>query len=235
MSERISRIRDEERKYHETCYDQHKLYEAGSWLSKPVKTVVDTLARFEGRDHLTVLDLGCGVGRNSIPIAQFVKARQGKVVCVDLIESAITKLQEYSEIYAVSECIETRVSDIAQFEIPTQTYDYIVAVSTLEHLVSQQQFIEVLDRMATGTKYDGINCIILNTNIHEIDVLTGAELEPQIELNMTTPQAEEALHTVYNGWEVIYTILKKLTFNIERNGQEIWLKSDCLTYVIQRN
>lgn len=40
---RITKIRDEERKYHEACYENYKLFEEGSWLSKPVKTVMDQL------------------------------------------------------------------------------------------------------------------------------------------------------------------------------------------------
>ncbi|MDQ0876282.1 hypothetical protein QFZ77_004941 [Paenibacillus sp. V4I3] len=43
MDNRIKIIRDEERKYHEACYDNYKLFEEGSWLSKPVKTVCQTI------------------------------------------------------------------------------------------------------------------------------------------------------------------------------------------------
>jgi hypothetical protein len=45
MDNRIKFIRNEERKYHEACYDNYKLFEEGSWLSKPVKTVMDTLTQ----------------------------------------------------------------------------------------------------------------------------------------------------------------------------------------------
>ncbi len=34
------------------------------------KTVMDMMDYFEGQNNLQVLDLGSGVGRNSIPIAQ---------------------------------------------------------------------------------------------------------------------------------------------------------------------
>ncbi|MEM5621355.1 class I SAM-dependent methyltransferase, partial [Bacillus thuringiensis] len=32
---RINYIRQEEKKYHNLCYEQYKLFEAGSWLHKP--------------------------------------------------------------------------------------------------------------------------------------------------------------------------------------------------------
>jgi cyclopropane fatty-acyl-phospholipid synthase-like methyltransferase len=89
MDERIRMIRDEERKYHESCYSQNKLYEAGSWLHKQVRTVMETLDRFDAEGALQVLDLGCGIGRNSIPIAELLKRQGGTVVCVDLLESAL--------------------------------------------------------------------------------------------------------------------------------------------------
>jgi cyclopropane fatty-acyl-phospholipid synthase-like methyltransferase len=234
MDNRIKMIRDEERKYHEACYDNYKLFEAGSWLYKPVKTVMDTMSYFDSNDSLTVLDLGCGVGRNSIPIAERLKARSGKVVCVDLIKSALTKLLSYSTTYGVNEYIETRLSDIGEYVIQDKEFDYIIAVSALEHVESEDKFTQVLERMVRGTKDRGINCIIIGTNIEEFDILTGTELEPLMELNMTTNQAQERLSKAYAGWEVLYTTIKSLEFNIDRNERKVLLKSDCITYVVRR-
>jgi 2-polyprenyl-3-methyl-5-hydroxy-6-metoxy-1,4-benzoquinol methylase len=234
MNNRIRIIREEERKYHEACYDNNKLFETGSWLSKPVKTVMDTLSYFNTNDKLSVLDLGCGVGRNSIPIADTFKARTGRVICVDLIESALIKLLDYSQQHGVSEYIETKLSDIGNYIIEDKGFDYIIAVSALEHVESEHKFIEVLERMARGTRDNGINCIIMNTNIEEIDIETGTQLIPLMELNMTTNHAEQLLASAYQGWEIKFTTLKALQFNIERNNRKVLLKSDCFTYVVQK-
>ena len=235
MDNRIKIIRDEERKYHEACYDNYKLFEEGSWLSKPVKTVMDTLTHFNTKDNLTVLDLGCGVGRNSIPIAESLKERQtGKIICVDIIESALQKLVEYSEQNGVRAYIEPKLSDIGDYIIEENQFDYIIAVSALEHVESVPKFIQVIDRMARGTKENGINCVIMSTNIQEIDVESGMELDPFMELNLTTNEAKQLLSSAYQDWKITFTTLKALQFNIERNGREILLKSDCLTYVVQR-
>lgn len=48
---RIQYIRQEEKKYHDLCYEQYKLFEIGSWLYKPVKTVMDLMDRFEGQNN----------------------------------------------------------------------------------------------------------------------------------------------------------------------------------------
>ncbi|WP_240417042.1 class I SAM-dependent methyltransferase [Paenibacillus periandrae] len=234
MNKRIERIRNEERKYHEACYDNYQLFEEGSWLHKPVKTVMDTLSNFDYMNKLIVLDLGCGVGRNSIPIAETLKTRSGKVVCIDLMQAALNKLLRYSHKYGVSDYMETYLSDIGEYNISDKEFDYIIAVSALEHVESELKFTQVLEKMVRGTKDRGINCIIMNTNIQEIDISTSTELEPLIELNMTTDRSKELLSRAYEGWEVNYTTVKSLAFNIERNEREILLKSDCITYVVQR-
>lgn len=94
--DRVANIRTEEKRYHDLCYDSYNLFEPGSWLHRPVKTVIDLLEEYRDQEYLSVLDLGAGIGRNSIPIAESMKNRNGKVVCVDLLESTIEKLEGYS-------------------------------------------------------------------------------------------------------------------------------------------
>ncbi len=113
---RLQTIRHEEKKYHDSCYDNYKLFEPGTWLHRPVRTVLDLLSQFEDYERLDVLDLGSGIGRNSIPIAEFMKdGRGGQVVCVDFLESALGKLSEYAEQYEVSAFIEPVLSDIDHY------------------------------------------------------------------------------------------------------------------------
>lgn len=234
MQSRIQKIREEERKYHETCYNTHQLFEQGSWLHKPVQTVLDALSNFDSSPCVKVLDLGCGVGRNSIPIAESLRGREGGVICVDLLESALTKLTRYSQAYGVDEYIETKCCDIGDYDIAPGEFDYIVSVSALEHVESLTKLHLLLERMVQGTKMDGVNCIVLNSNIRETDLLTGMELDPNIELNMTTSEAKQLLAAVYTGWELVYTTVKSLEFTIERGGRQILLGSDAITYVVKR-
>lgn len=70
MDERLIRIRESERKSHTEIYMNEKLYNTNSWLQKPIKTVQEISSLFNEYEVLRVLDLGCGIGRNSIYIAE---------------------------------------------------------------------------------------------------------------------------------------------------------------------
>ncbi|MGR5988307.1 class I SAM-dependent methyltransferase [Bacillus sanguinis] len=232
---RIEYIRQEEKKYHDLCYEQYKLFETGSWLYKPVKTVMDLIDHFEGQKNLQVLDLGSGVGRNSIPIAQKIKNASGTVTCVDLLDSALTKLQTYSIEYDVIKNIKTEQAAIENYYIVPNTYDYIVAVSSLEHVQSEEDLTNVLHSMKEGTKTGGINCFIINSNIQEIDLHTNEELDALIEINLPTDDMINLLKSIYKDWNEIKIEIKELVYDIFRDERHIQLKTNAITFVFQNN
>lgn len=229
--DRVANIRLEEKKYHDFCYDNYNLFEPGSWLHRPVKTVLDLLDEYNDREHLNVLDLGSGIGRNSIPIAESMKNRNGKVVCVDLLESAIDKLHRYSLKYGIEQFIETRLSDIEVFTIEHDKYDIIIAVSVLEHVSSESALEKKLNEISLGTKSNGSICIIIGSNIREINMKDGQELEPMFEVNLSTESMLQILDHQYTGWEIKNRSVKQLEYQIDRNGQLVKLTTDCITYV----
>lgn len=231
---RIDYIRQEEKKYHDLCYEQYKLFEIGSWLYKPVKIVMDLMDHFEGQNNLQVLDLGSGVGRNSIPIAQKLRNTSGTVTCVDLLNSALTKLQTYSKEHDVFEVIKTEQAAIENYHIDSNAYDYIVAVSSLEHVKSEEDFKNVLHSMKKGTKNGGINCLIINSNIQKIDLKTNEELEALIEINLPTEEIIRLLKSIYKGWKEVKVEIKELAYNIVRDERHIQLKTNAITFVVQK-
>jgi 2-polyprenyl-3-methyl-5-hydroxy-6-metoxy-1,4-benzoquinol methylase len=231
---RVKIIRKEEKKYHDFCYENYKLFEEGSWLYKPVKTVMDLIPLFEGKANLKVLDLGSGVGRNSIPIAQEIKNKNGKVVCVDLLDSALDKLKLYSEEYEVGEVIETKKADIGNYYIQENEYDLIVAVSTLEHVESEDVFENVIRKMALGTKTQGINCIIVNSEVEEIDIDTNEKLDAMMEVNIKTNDMMNKLRNIYHGWEVVKDLVKPLEYKIFRNERDVLLRTNAITFVVRK-
>ncbi|HFU6608577.1 class I SAM-dependent methyltransferase [Bacillus cereus group sp. TH43LC] len=231
---RIDYIRQEEKKYHDLCYEQYKLFETGSWLYKLVKTVMDLMDYFEGKNNLQVLDLGSGVGRNSIPIAQKIQNASGTVTCVDLLDSALTKLQTYSKEYGVINNMKTEQAAIENYYIQRNTYDYIVAVSSLEHVQSEEDLKKVLHSMKEGTKSGGMNCLIINSNIQEIDLHTNEELDALIEINLPTEDMIYLLKNIYEDWKEMKVEIKELAYDIIRNERHILLKTNAITFVVQK-
>jgi SAM-dependent methyltransferase len=232
---RIEHIRLEEKRYHDSCYEHHHLYEAGTWLHKPVKTVINLLEQFKQYEVLSVLDLGSGIGRNSIPIAESMKHRRGRVVCVDVLESAIDKLLANSVQFEILPFIDARLSDIENFLIGPEVYDLIIAVSSLEHVSSESALVRKISEMASGTKSNGVNCLIIGTNIKEVTMTTNIALDPMFEVNLTTERMLEILDHQYRGWEIQSRLFKPLEYEIERSEQPVKLTMDCITFVVKKS
>ncbi|MEN2767872.1 methyltransferase domain-containing protein [Ornithinibacillus xuwenensis] len=234
--ERIMNIRKEEKAYHDYCYDNYKLFAAGSWLHKPVQTVLDQLPYFTSYETLRVLDLGSGVGRNSIPIANMIleKDMKGEVVCVDMLDSAIAKLTCYSSEFGLTSIIKVEKSTIESFNIGRNTYDLIVAVSSLEHVESEAVLQNKLTEMIEGTKKGGINCLIVNSSLEEVDMETGDRLEVNTEINLKTEEMNTILLRLFTNWTVLKHMVKPLEYQITRNGRKIALKTNAITFVVRK-
>ena len=97
---RVKEIRLAEEKSHIQSYTSHSLFSPGSWLAKPVKTGMELLPLFEGYTQFAALDLGSGVGRNCIPVAQHFNGIPCRVDCVDILELAVAKLNENAQQYS---------------------------------------------------------------------------------------------------------------------------------------
>lgn len=229
---RIQHIRQKEKEYHEHCYANHKLFEEGSWLYKPVSDVIEMMNLFQGQQSVTALDLGCGVGRNSIPIAQRMKA--GKVVCVDLLSFALHRLRQYSDDFHVVDRIQTVESTIEDYPITVNEYDYIVAVSSLEHVPSKTALEKVLHNMKIGTKDKGVNYIVINSSVEEIDVNTHVRLDPLFEVNLSTEEMLCMLRKIYKGWEELLVGVKPLEYQIVRDKQPVSLRTKAVTFCVRK-
>ncbi|MCM3737991.1 class I SAM-dependent methyltransferase [Bacillus cytotoxicus] len=229
---RIQHIRQKEEGYHEHCYANYKLFEEGSWLYKPVSGVIEMMNVFQDQQSVTALDLGCGVGRNSIPIAQRMKA--GKVVCVDLLSSALHRLQQYSYDFDVADRIQTVESHIEEYQIIANEYDYIVAVSSLEHVPCKSALEKVLHNMKIGTKDNGVNYIVINTSVEEMDMNINVKLNPLFEVNISTEEMLCMLRKIYRGWEELYVVVKPLEYQIEREEQPVLLRTNAITFCVKK-
>lgn len=232
--EQVDLIRKAEAKSHAEAYTSHSLFSSGSWLAKPVKTVLGLLPLFEGYTQLAALDLGCGVGRNCIPVAQHFRSVPCRIECVDILELAIAKLKEYARQYAVENCIHGIVSSIDEYAITADSYDLIMAISALEHVASQSVFENKLFEIRNGLRAGGIACFIINSSVTEHDKTTGRKLPPQFEVNLPTTQMQYLLEKTFTGWKVIKHTVVHQKYDIPRENGVADLETDVVTYIIKK-
>ena len=228
---RLNQIRAAEAASHVEAYNTNALYAPGSWLAKPVKTVLDILPLFEGREDLRALDLGRGVGRNSIPAARVFR----RVDCVDILDLAIEKLVENAVNHGVGERIRGTVSAIDDYAIEAGGYDLIMAISALEHVASEAFFIRKLAEIAAGIRKNGVVILVVNSGVRERDKRTGAALEPQFEVNFDTEALQKLLHSVFTGWEILKETVVHQCYDIPRETGVAELETDVVTWVARRS
>ena len=233
--ERVDLIRSAEAKSHIAAYTNHSLFSPGCWLAKPVKTVMELLPLFEGYTQFAALDLGSGVGRNCIPVAQHFSGIPCRVDCVDILELAIAKLNVNAQQYGVADFIRGIVSAIDDYEITADSYDFIMAISALEHIASQSAFEKKLCQIRDGLRHGGVACLIVNSGVVEHDKATGQELPPQFEVNLPTNQMKDLLENTFVGWQVIKHTIVHQKYDIPRENGIADLETDVITYVVRKD
>ncbi|WP_339218461.1 class I SAM-dependent methyltransferase [Paenibacillus sp. FSL W7-1332] len=229
----FNRARQKEILYHETLYEETVLFQPGSWLAKPVQTVLDHLELLSFHET-RVLDLACGVGRNSIPVAQRILAANGQVVCVDLLPSAVEKLRQYAVLHGVSSNLEAIVADVEHYDIAVDTYHYVIACSCLEHMSSEDAFVSKIEQMKAGTVHQGIHCIMMSTEVKEIDQETGLEEEGLIELNLSADRAFSMLDDLYSEWEILTRRQVQQDIQEVKDGRDILFRSQWITFTARK-
>ena len=234
LQSRLDEIRKAEAESHTRAYTDYALFSPGSWLAKPVKTVMELLPLFEGYTQFAALDLGCGVGRNCIPVAQHFRDIPCRVDCVDILGLAIAKLGENARQYGVSDCIRGVESAMDDYAIPADSYDLILAVSALEHIASPSAFEKKLSEIREGLRYGGIACLIVNSGVVEHNKENGQALPPQFEVNLPTDQMQALLQRTFAGWQVVKHTIVHQKYDIPREACVAHLETDVVTYVVRR-
>lgn len=232
---RLKQIRESERQSHIEMYSNSELYKEGSWLRKPIKTVLDIIPLFADYAQMNVLDLGCGVGRNCIAVAQSFKNIPCKIDCVDILPLAIEKLSDNAKELGVASSVNGIVESIENYPIKESAYDFIIAVSALEHIDSEQSFFSKLYEIKNGLRSGGIVCLVINTDVIETDKSTGVEIPAQFEVNLKTEKLQNGLEKTFSGFEVIKTAFSHQQYDIPRGEIISNLQTTVFTFVARKN
>lgn len=232
---RLKQIRESEKQSHIEMYSNSELYKEGSWLRKPIKTILDIIPLFSDTHELNVLDLGCGVGRNCIAIAQSFKNIPCKIDCVDILNLAIEKLYDNAKELGVVSSINGIVETIENYHIKENKYDLIIAISALEHIDSEQSFLTKLYEIKNGVHSNGIICLVINSDIVENEKSTGKEIPAQFEVNLPTEELQDILEKTFSGFKIIKTTISEQQYDIPRGDIVSELKTRVVTFVARRN
>ncbi len=234
MGNRLQQIRHAEELSHTEMYNSFALFVPGSWLAKPVRTVLELLPLFDGYSSFRALDLGCGVGRNSIPIAQHFQNIPCRVDCVDILPLAIEKLMENAQHYNIFDNIHGYTAAIEDYDIPANTYDLILAISALEHINDASSFLQKLHDIRNGLQPGGIACLIVNTSISEHDKTSGHLLAPQFEVLLSTEKFLQLIGQIFEGWTILKHTITHQNYDIPRESGIACLDTDVVTFVVRR-
>lgn len=235
INDRLKQIRDAERESHTEIYSSVDLFKEGSWLQKPVKTVLEIIPLLCNKKSLCVLDLGCGIGRNCIPIAKEFANATCKIDCIDILDLAIEKLNKNAELHNVSSSINGIVSAIEDYKIEQDAYDLIISVSALEHIDSKNSFINKLSEIEKGLKSGGIVCLIINADITEQDSTSGIQLEPQFEVNLPSNELIQILNRSFKNYNILKESKVHQKYEIPRDNRTISLETNVITLVAKKN
>jgi len=104
----------------------------------------------------TVLDMGCGEGRNAL----FLARKGFTVTAVDILESAINKLSTLADWEGLG--IQAEVADMCQYSL-SGPYDVIISHGCL-HLVERVRWQELVDKLKAHTVPGGINIVVVFTD-----------------------------------------------------------------------
>lgn len=219
--------------YHKEFFKKAKLFEKGTWIAESEDNLLKLIEEAFGyKKNVQVLDLGCGVGRNAIPIAKIIGPNGGTVTCVDVLDIAIEKLKENSEKYGVSNHIESEVAEVEKFSIKEGYFDLILSFSVLEHGVSNEaSFFNVIRNIKNGTKKEGLNYLGITTNLEELDAKTLEKLPKDIVYDASFDEALSDLKDTYKDWEIVSNEKSSYKEEYMKNGGMIIWQSDFLTFV----
>lgn len=121
----------------------------------PSAQIVDVAAKLPS--GASVLDLGCGDGRNTLYLAE-----QGfAVTAVDISEAAIGAVQRFAEARGLT--ITTAVRDIRHY-MPEAPFDFIIAEGCL-HLIERDQWARLVPRLQEATRPGGYHDATVFTNV----------------------------------------------------------------------
>jgi len=148
----------------------------------------------------TVLDVGCGPGTDTIPLAQLVGST-GQVNGVDYEEEMIAEAEKYAEKTGVSAWVKHKKANAISLPFESGYFDSCRSERLFQHLLNPAA---ALDEMARVTKIDGW-VVVLDTDWGSGGIDTS---ETDVERRLVRFNADRMFHNGYSGRQ-LYRLFKK--------------------------
>ena len=219
-------------RYHEDFYARHELFVEGSWLHRPAPFVLRALRGYPPDRPVRALDLGCGVGRHTIPVAAALP-EGSYVVGIDLLPLAARRLQENAAAAGVGAAVQAVVGDLEHVSLAPGSIDWLVSVSALEHVSGEVALESVLRHLQDATRPGGLNCLIIGTDKVEIDH-SGRVRPARVEFYLGTSEAADLVLRLYAGWELLESSNASFSVDEDRDGERYALRTTNLRVLARK-
>lgn len=228
----IQQARQREQVYHDKLYTSHQLGEPGTWLHRPAQYATKSFDLIPKRPHIRALDLGAGIGRHTLPLANYL-GNTGHIDALDLLDSAIDKLRANAKQIEAKDRITTIVTDIETYPLK-HTYDYVLSVSCIEHISSKPRLIDYIKILQGATNPDGVHCFMIITDNVWVNTVTDQTLTPILEQNLNSKETIAMLKELYAQWHIHDISTKAWQVTEEDNGDSVLFKSTCVQFTASK-
>jgi trans-aconitate methyltransferase len=223
----FDRARRETVRYHEGLYSSAAVGQAGTWLARPHRLLLDALAELRSERPVIAYDLGSGPGRHTIPMLEQLPGGS-QVYAVDLLPSALRSLRDMTR-PGLSTVLHTRQADLGDFAFETPAH-LVLAFSAIEHLPDQKAIRRLLDRISAAVTPPGVVAIGIVADRFEIDA-NGNQRPALIESPLSSTQATGLLSAAFQDFEVIYQKTCPASVREDRDGETYTLASTLITWL----
>ncbi|MBN2582447.1 MAG: class I SAM-dependent methyltransferase [Planctomycetes bacterium] len=144
------------------------LYERPTWFNRVFRHAIflraeQTIEAVRRTPGATVLDVGCGNGRNAVLLIKAAGA--SRVVGVDLAEDMIERARQVAEQHGVADRCTFLRQDFLTADLGDEVFDYSVALGVLDYF---RDPTNLLTKMRRHTRYEALASIPGSSSIRMV-------------------------------------------------------------------